>query len=79
MLALGLDLDLDLDLDVSVNVSVALLHRLFHNRNSGFAHTLWGSDQALRQITGVRRRGYSSRHSGQTVPSQPRAVQNSRP
>ena len=33
----------------------------------------------LRQTTGLRRLGYSSLHIGQTVPLQPRAVQNSRP
>lgn len=36
-------------------------------------------DQAFFKLTGVRRSGYNSRHSSQTLPSQPRAVQCSRP
>ncbi|MCP9891377.1 hypothetical protein KBY57_09970, partial [Cyanobium sp. Aljojuca 7D2] len=43
--------------EMDVNVVVALLHRLFHNRNSGLAHTTWGSVQAFRQVTALRRRG----------------------
>jgi len=59
---------------MDVNVVVALLHRLFHNRNSGLAHTTWGSVQAFRQVTALRRRGYSSRHSGQLEVDGPSAV-----
>jgi hypothetical protein len=44
-------------MEMDVDGDVALLHRLFHNRNSGLAHTTWGSDQAFRQVTALRRRG----------------------
>ena len=36
-----------MDLDLEMEVDVALLHRLFHNRNSAFGHTTEESGSSL--------------------------------
>jgi hypothetical protein len=44
---MDVDIDLSVGAEMDVNVVVALLHRLFHNRNSGFEYTTWGSGSGL--------------------------------
>jgi hypothetical protein len=42
-----MDVNGDMDADVDVDTDVGLLHRLFHNRNSGFGHTSGESESGL--------------------------------